>query len=288
MNYAKWLQKTVDMIEDELRSDCDLDDLIYRCHYSKTHFYRIFRAVLGLSPSEYRKKRRLSCAAVDICMTKKRILDIAVDYGFSSQEVFTRAFLREYGKTPGQLRKEHSGIKLYVKPKVRTILQESSSQLRDYDAKLIVSRGCELTGYCAKVKPGSDTIKKLWSELMQNLEQIERKDKDIIYGVCEYVPDISDEDEFGYFFGVEESRQAEPHCERHNKSIPASQYVRIKHEPDKRTLKETYEMFYGIWLPLSGLELEQADTIEIYHLEKDWLEIWIPVVIVRQGHSLRE
>lgn len=265
----------VDSIEKTIKDDCDLDDIIKSSYYSKTHFYRIFGAMIGLSPSEYRNKRRLSCAAVDICLNRRRILDIAVEYGFTSQEVFTRAFEREYGITPGTARKKSVSLPLYEKAEIGERIKEKRNLLQEYDAKLIVKHSCNLIGFESVVTPGSDQIRSLWTQLMEQGEQIEQKDSDLVYGVCEFAPDITDEDEFSYFFGREGKWKKEKAGIQ--KRMSASKYVRILHEPQKRTLKETYQLFYGVWLPISELELEPKATMELYHLKEDWMEILIPV-----------
>ena len=170
--------------------------------------------------------------------------------------LFTRAFERAYGKTPGQIRKEHIGVKLYPKPEVKAMIENKREPLKDYDAKLIVSQGCALTGYGAIVKPGSEDIQKLWTKFVQDVEFLERKEEE---SRC-----------------MKHPHRDMPHI-MSQKNISSSHYVQIKHEPEKRTLKETYEMFYGVWLPLSGLELAPNDTIEVYHLKENSMEIWIPV-----------
>ena len=47
-------------------------------------------------------------AASALVRTDARILDIALDCQFSSQEAFTRAFRRYYGMTPGEYRRQNT------------------------------------------------------------------------------------------------------------------------------------------------------------------------------------
>ncbi|WP_251038433.1 helix-turn-helix transcriptional regulator [Paenibacillus albidus] len=49
---------------------------------------------------DYIRMRRISLAALSLRDTDTRILDIAFTYGFSSQEAFTRAFVKAFGVTP--------------------------------------------------------------------------------------------------------------------------------------------------------------------------------------------
>jgi AraC family transcriptional regulator len=48
----------------------------------------------GEAVAEYVKKRRLDAAADLLAHTDRRIIDIAVECGFGSQEAFSRAFGR--------------------------------------------------------------------------------------------------------------------------------------------------------------------------------------------------
>ena len=68
--------------------------------YSDFHMTKQFRAITGLSLREYLRARRLAFALVEVRDTRRRLLDIALDYGFSSHEAFTRAFKAEYGISP--------------------------------------------------------------------------------------------------------------------------------------------------------------------------------------------
>lgn len=53
---------------------------------------------------EYIKLRRVAKASEALLDKNKRILDIALDLGFSSHEIFTRTFKSTYGLTPEEYR----------------------------------------------------------------------------------------------------------------------------------------------------------------------------------------
>ena len=64
---------------------------------------------------DYLRSRKLAFALKEIRDSKKTILDIAFDYGFSSNEAFTRAFKNAYGVTPSEYRKNPKPIILRTK-----------------------------------------------------------------------------------------------------------------------------------------------------------------------------
>jgi len=61
---------------------------------------------------EYVRKRKLTEAANLLISTKTKIIDIAIKYGFNSQQAFSLAFKKFYGKTPGEYRKKKHNLVL--------------------------------------------------------------------------------------------------------------------------------------------------------------------------------
>ncbi len=82
-----------------------LQHLAHKLGYSEFHVSRKFKEISGMQFREYLRYRRLAFALKELRDTKKGILDIALNYGFSSNEAFTRAFKEAYGITPGKYRR---------------------------------------------------------------------------------------------------------------------------------------------------------------------------------------
>ncbi len=80
--------------------------------YSDFHMTKQFKAITGMSLRRYLRARRLAFALREVRDTDRRLIDIAVDYGFSSHEAFTRAFKREYGVTPDRYRRHPVAVVL--------------------------------------------------------------------------------------------------------------------------------------------------------------------------------
>ena len=109
MKYEDSIQRSVDYIDSHLTEDIRLEEIAGKSGYSLSHFYKVFPAITGFSLKEFVRNKRLAFAARQLVTTRRRILDIALDSGFKSQEVFTRAFATLYGDTPGKYRQTRKG-----------------------------------------------------------------------------------------------------------------------------------------------------------------------------------
>lgn len=102
--YEEAIRRTIGHIEADLHEVITEEDILLYSGFSKFHFHRIFQAHVGMTISEYIKMRRLANAASLLIHTDERILDIALQHHFESQESFTRAFKSRYGLPPGRYR----------------------------------------------------------------------------------------------------------------------------------------------------------------------------------------
>ena len=104
--WQKQIQQIIAEIDRCIRQDADmtLSALAEKFGYSEFHLSRKFREVSGMSFRDYLRYRRLAFALKDVRDTEKGLLEIAMDYGFSSNEAFTRAFREAYGVTPSRYR----------------------------------------------------------------------------------------------------------------------------------------------------------------------------------------
>lgn len=112
MGYIEYLQKAIDYIEENITSEITIDGCASTAGFSKYHFYRIFSLYMNTSLMDYVRKRKLSYAMAEVS-AGKRILDIAMDYGYGSERAFRRAFLQEYCRNPSICR----GLKYFIPPK---------------------------------------------------------------------------------------------------------------------------------------------------------------------------
>lgn len=99
MKYKEAVFLCIKYIEKNLKQEISAEIIAREIGYSVYHFSRIFKEEMGISLMEYVKERKLLRAAEEI-MSGKRILDIAVEYGYETHSGFTKAFRKKYGFSP--------------------------------------------------------------------------------------------------------------------------------------------------------------------------------------------
>ena len=108
------VQRMQDYIEQNQDQEISLSRLARASLFSPWYSYRLFRERLGLTPTEYIRKFRLTQAAIRLREGKERIIDVALDTGFTNADTFTRAFYREFGLNPSDYMKNPVPIPLFI------------------------------------------------------------------------------------------------------------------------------------------------------------------------------
>ena len=108
------VQRMQDYIEKNRTEEISLSDLARASMFSPWYAYRLFRECLGLTPTEYIRKYRLTQAAKRLRSGETKVIDAAYDAGFSNVDTFTRAFCREFGMNPGDYMKHPVPITFFI------------------------------------------------------------------------------------------------------------------------------------------------------------------------------
>lgn len=282
MNSCERIQKSIDFIEDHLKDNIDIHEVIQQSNFSITHFYRIFHALVGESLKDYIRKRRLNNAAIELCTSNKRLIDIVFEYGFNSQEVFTRAFYRTYGTTPGRHRSLDKQMLLYEKVNVYSKMLTHLKEGTPIEPQIILNKQFNMVGMKQTVKPGDPSIQNLWSDFTARKEEVQCiTTPDYLLGLCEYMPNITDESEFTYIASIEVDHFNNVPNQMITKTIPPSKYAVFTHVGPMDGLKDTYNFIHGAWLSSTSYDLADLDTIECYYSSatdsSPKLDIYIPL-----------
>ncbi|WP_052141145.1 helix-turn-helix transcriptional regulator [Pseudoalteromonas piratica] len=92
-------------VEKNYLKDWSLEQFAKEIGMSLTAFKSAFNQIYHTSPRAWFNERRLKYAAHLLHTSQMRVIDIAIEAGFSSQSYFTQAYKSRFGTTPKQARK---------------------------------------------------------------------------------------------------------------------------------------------------------------------------------------
>ena len=105
MNVYWILGKIIELIENNLDNpNLNISFLSNKVFISSYYLQRIFYSLVGKTIGTYIRERRLTEAGTDI-KNGKKVMEVAIKYGYESQESFTRAFKKFHGINPGVAKK---------------------------------------------------------------------------------------------------------------------------------------------------------------------------------------
>ena len=104
-NKLELLTTALSYLEDNLTEKITTEDVAKVCFCSKSTLEKLFRCVSHMSVHDYIIRRRMTKAAKMLFFHREiSILDVAVLYGYNSNEAFTRAFKQVWNCTPSEFR----------------------------------------------------------------------------------------------------------------------------------------------------------------------------------------
>ena len=146
--------RSLEQIEGRISEKLTVENIARAVFFSKFHYQRLFREIVGDSVMEYVTKRRLTLAGRALLETDAAIVDIALEYGYDSREGFTRSFKTYMGVSPTEYRKY--GLTAISQKTIKERFNTTYSKNTDDIVR-------ELNDYIAKAKETAITARKLES-----------------------------------------------------------------------------------------------------------------------------
>lgn len=228
------IQKAINWIEGHLEDEISLQDISEQIRYSPSHTSRSFKSYTGSTLRNYIQLRRLTRAAITLRDKQIRIIDVAFQYGFQSQEAFTRSFQQVFGITPGQYVKTKRMIPYVFKKDV--LFPDNLSD----KGEIIVVRDEEIRVTFETMKEhkfvyleqdGVDNYMDFW-----RTKEEQGLDCDKLHGVLASIPGVFTEGyggftKDGYLFGTdcEVDYKVEPSYGFNEKILPETTYIKFEH-----------------------------------------------------------
>ncbi|MEU1844909.1 AraC family transcriptional regulator [Micromonospora sediminicola] len=141
------LNQAMDHLEQRLDRPLDVPELARIACVSEHHFRRLFSALAGVPLSEYVRRRRLTLAGADVLAGRESLLDVAVRWGYGSNEAFARAFRSVHGVGPAEARRTGAVLRSQPRMSFRLVVEGSTSM----DYRIVTKDAFRLVGVKARV-----------------------------------------------------------------------------------------------------------------------------------------
>ena len=294
------IEQSLDFIEEHLAEEISTEELATTACLSPFYFQRLFKRLVSKPVQEYVKLRRLAKVIENLKDTDRRILDIAMDYGFSSHANFTRVFKETYGITPDEYRKDLPRLNTFDRPQVSMnyVLVDEGVPLVVGDIVLEIQRKTleqpdTYLGFEAEVKiseqtpvgesTGVDVPGQLWRRYHKEKELLGASPSSEAEMGMSYMGN-SAQGCFTYFAGglVHEIPDQLPEGFVY-KELPEGEYIVCRIEAENFedlvtvALNQANKYLFSTWLPRHGLTTEPFSAEKYDRSPEDMacMEIWV-------------
>jgi len=125
------LKNVLNDIEEGIRDGINADILAKKHTLSSIHLQRLFKFAFKQPIGTYIRSRKLTASLESLFSTNSTLVNIALDYGFEYEQSYLRSFKREFGVTPGNIRKTGQTVKVTPRVILSSIDYEQRSRLPD-------------------------------------------------------------------------------------------------------------------------------------------------------------
>ena len=282
MNMLERMNTTINYIEAHLLEELHMPTIAKAAGTSESELQKTFYALTGISIVEYVRRRRLTLAGFELQKGEKTVLEIALEYGYTSPDSFTRAFRLMHGMTPSAVKKGGCLLKSYGK--ITFVLTIKGVNAMNY--KILKKEKMRIIGFKKWFSTENDSqmteIPKMWDSVTEEMkERITALSNNAgVVGLCADMYDGG----FDYWIGCMSDKECPKDLEEI--TIPASSWAVFEvigsMRPVPNAMQEIWKRIYSEWLPNSMYEHAMLPEIEYYSsgdmMADDYRsEIWIPV-----------
>lgn len=282
------LNEALNHLEKNLTNEIDFEKLAEVAVCSEYHFKRMFSFIAGITLSQYIRKRRLTLAAFELQSNRQvKIIDLALKYGYSSPDSFTRAFKEFHGLTPSAARNNNQSLKAF--PPMTFQLSVKGGDLMNY--RIVEKEGFNIIGIMKRVpivfEGANSEIDAMWQSLDQRtITRLKKLSNLEPAGIISASTNFSEarmeeEGKLDHYIGTATTQNAPEDLAK--LEVSASTWAVFEAVgPFPETLQNVWGRIYSEWFPGSEYELTEGPEI-LWNESKDTeaevfkSEIWIPV-----------
>lgn len=296
MDWIVGMQRAIDYIEAHLTEEIDYEKVAAESFSSSYHFARVFSILCGYTLGEYIRMRRLTLAGAELADGKKKVIDVALKYGYDSPDSFAKAFRAFHGMSPSEARINGKTLKSFSRLSIKISLEGGSVMNYRIEEK----EQMILTGYKRRFTGVPGERFKQEEEMYvttRPLQYILQGLSGDVVNTFDIVTNIDDE---GYDFYI--ASQLNEYCRNNlnkrgilgeecakyfeNVTIPKGTYAIFETERCRfptAVFLDLRKRIVSEWLPSSGYQLANAPELLLTHWyegemkHQRYCELWLPI-----------
>ncbi|MFE5320463.1 GyrI-like domain-containing protein [Paenibacillus sp. NPDC056579] len=289
MDLLQRLNSALSYIEDNLTNEIDFKEVARIAYCSEYHFKRMFSFLAGVTLAEYIRRRRLTLSAFELMNGDTKIIDVAVKYGYSSPDAFTRAFHSLHGITPSEARQKGRLLKSY--PRMTFQLSVKGGDEMNY--RIEEKEAFHIAGIKKRVpiqfNGVNQEIAAMWKSLDgETIDTLKKLSNVQPSGLISASVNFSEgrmeeQGEFDHYIGAATTKESPAHLAQ--LEVAASTWAVFEAVgPFPATLQNVWGRIYSEWFPSSEYQIAEGPEI-LWNEHKDTSsptfrsEIWIPVAL---------
>jgi AraC family transcriptional regulator len=305
----------IDFIERNIDQELSLESLALVANFSRFHFHRIFKAMMGETLNQFIQRVRLERAAALLAHNpKKSITEIAFDCGFSGSASFARAFKdffdmpasqwrsrgrhsnrkngktnRKKGESFGNMGKDTATSSYYIddqtnKPKWRIKMKKENEFT--VEVKEIPEQSVAYLRHVGPYQGDGELFGRLIGKLMTwaGARGLINFPETQLLMVYHDDPKVTDDEKLRTSVCLTIPKETKVDGEIGKMTLHGGDYAVARFELADNEFQQAWDKIYGVWLPDSGYQPDNHPCFEICHNDpkehpehKHIVDICVPV-----------
>lgn len=282
MEWLKNLSRAIEYIENNLDKEISYEEAARIACCSTYYFQRMFTYVADISLADYIRRRRMSQAAFELQRTDKKVLDVALKYGYSSPTSFNRAFQSVHGITPAAAKNIGSVLNAY--PPIKFSVEVTGGNVMSYhiEKKETMRIVGIRTPLAENMEENRKNVPDFWSRTLQGKDYskicvLSTAEPKGILGISVY------QNPENIFYYIAAATNSPVPTGMYEYEIPAATWVVFENDGHfKESVQNVFQRFYKEWLLFSGYEYAGLPDIEVYPIGEEktingYSQVWIAI-----------
>lgn len=250
-------------IQTGLDTDLSTDALARRSGMSASTLHRRIVEATGETPRRHIERLRVERAASQLLLREATILEVALDNGFASHEVFTRAFRRHFGITPREWRASQRAGGLGEHGR-QLGLSEAAEGLSVSSTRLIEMRPIEIA-FLRHIGPYHLVDGGMWGRVRERLAELDRSTDGLPVGIGHDAPHITPPEQLRFDAGWTIVGDLPPECGLGQQTIAGGTYALTTYVGPFHRVGEAYALISQRLMARAGhVDFGEGPPVEWY------------------------